>query len=132
MTTTIVVFISSFFIALVFLTLKTIEIKYEKRNIFCELLGKFDATAHKLIVDLKFKSLQLIQSARYIVLIEAKEFAKKLFEKLEQKIINEYHAHHIMIMGQKEIATTGSASFYLRKITEDKNNGTKGKIEDSL
>jgi hypothetical protein len=132
MTTTIVVFISSLAIVLAFLVVKAIEIKYEKRNIFCELLGKFEEGSHKLVTDLKFKSLQLIQSARYVVLVEAKEFAKKLFEKLEQKIINEYHARHTMIMGQKEIAVSGSASFYLRKITENKDNGAKGKIEESL
>jgi hypothetical protein len=132
MTSTIVVFISSLAIVLAFLAIKAVEIKYEKRNIFCELLGKFEEGSHKLVAAFKFKSLQLIQSARYIILVEVKEFAKKLFEKLEQKIINEYHARHTMIMGQKEIAANGSASFYLRKITEDKNNGVKGKIEESL
>jgi hypothetical protein len=132
MTTTIVVFILSFIIALAFLALKAVEIKYEKRNIFCELLGKFDTSAHKLATNLKFKSLQIIQSARYIILVEAKEATRKLFEKLEQKIIDEYRVRHTMIMGQKEIATTGSASFYLRKITENKDSGIKGKIEESL
>jgi hypothetical protein len=130
--TTITIFISSLFVLAAFLGLKTAEIKYEKRNIFCEILGKFDEGAHKLVANLKFKSLQLIQSARYIVLVEAKEAARKLFEKLEEKIIAEYRAGHTMIMGQKEIAGNGSASFYLRKITENKDNGQRGKIEETL
>jgi hypothetical protein len=129
---TIIVFASSLIVLSVFVVIKAIEIKYEKRNIFCELLGKFDDASHKLVADLKFKILQFVQSARYIVLVKAKEAIKKILEKLEEKIVREYRAGHTMIMGQREIAVSGSASFYLRKISENKDNGAKGKIEESL
>jgi hypothetical protein len=130
--TTIVVFVSSLFVALAFLGLKAVEIKYGKKNILLDLLSRFDLRTDKLISDLKFRSLQLIQSARYIVLVQTKAVCKKLLETVEEKIMDEYRARYTMIMGQKEIAGNGSASFYLKKISEDKSSGRKGKIEESL
>jgi hypothetical protein len=130
--TTIVVFASSLFIMSAFLTIKAVEIKYEKRNLLLCFLGKCDTTSEKFISDLKFKVLQIIQSTRYIALVQTKEVCKSLLEKVEAKIVSEYRARHMMIMGQKEIANKGSVSFYLKKINEGKTLNGKGKIEEVL
>jgi hypothetical protein len=129
---TIVIFASSLFTASALITVKAVEIKYGKRNFILELLSKLDAKSDKLISDVKFKALQIIQSVRYIVLVQIKAVCKNLLDKVEEKIMNEYKARHTMIMGQKNITNRGSVSFYLKKITEDKSNGQKGKIEQSL
>ncbi|MEK7635075.1 MAG: hypothetical protein AAB446_01425 [Patescibacteria group bacterium] len=132
MTTTIVVFASSLFLLAVFVAIKAVEVKYEKRNLLLCLLGKCDTKSEKLVSDFKFKTLQIIQSVRYIVLVQVKEVCKTLLENVEEKIVNEYRARHMMIMGHKEIANKGSVSFYLKKINEGKTLSGRGKIEEVL
>ncbi len=127
---TIVIFASSILILSVFVAIKAVEMKYEKRNLLLCLLGKCDAKSEKLVSDFKFKILQLIQSVRYIVLVQTKVVCKNLLDRVEEKIINEYKARHMMIMGQKNIANRGSVSFYLKKINESKGLSGRGKIEE--
>jgi hypothetical protein len=129
---TIIIFASSLFTMSAFVAIKAVEVKYEKRNLLLCLLGKCDAKSEKLISDLKFKTLQLIQSARYIALVQTKEVCKNLLEKVEQKIVDEYRTKHMMIMGHKDLVSNGAVSFYLKKINEGKNLGARGKIEESF
>jgi len=126
---TIIVFASSLFVALVLVSFKAIELRCGKRNFALGFICRFDGKLNKLISNLKFKTLQLIQSARYIVLIQIKAVCKDLLDKVEEKIANEYKIRHTMIMGHKEIVNNGSVSFYLKKITEHKGNREKGKID---
>jgi hypothetical protein len=56
----------------------------------------------------------------------------EIFNKIHLAILAEYRKRQEVIMGRKNIANKGSVSFYLKKITEDKKEGEKGKIEDSL
>ena len=130
---TVVVFALSLFLAIAFIFVKAIELKFGKRNIFLEFIGKLDSKAEKLVSDLKFRALQVVQSTRYILLVKSKIFFKNLFDKAMEKIIHEYKIRqNSIIMGRKEIASRGSVSFYLKKITENKDNSGKGKIEDSF
>jgi hypothetical protein len=69
---------------------------------------------------------------RYIIFVHLKEVSKDYLKKLEERAINEFKKRQDVIMGKKEIIGKGSASFYLKKITEIRQNGEKGKIEDSL
>lgn len=126
---TIVIFASSLSIASVLVLIKASELKHEKKNILLKLINQLDSKLNKLVPFLKFRSLQLIQSIRYLVLVKMGKIAKDLFCKAQEKILNEYKIRRGVIMGHKEIASNGSASFYLRKITEGKSNSRKGKIE---
>jgi hypothetical protein len=132
--TTIIVFFSSFFIASALIAVKTVEIKYGKSNFILGLLNKFDAESNKLISSVRFKALQIIQSVRYIILVQTKAVCKNLLDKVEERIMNEYKSRHTMVMmGHKNIATNrGSVSFYLKKIAEEKYNNQGGKIENIL
>jgi len=94
------------------------------------LFRKFDSKADEVIAVLKFKGLQLVQSIRYIALVQTKIVCKNLLNKVEQKIADEYKVRQSTLMGHKDITSKGSVSFYLKKITEEKSNGKKGKIED--
>jgi hypothetical protein len=129
---TIVVFASSLFIALILVFTKSLELKHGKRNIGLELISRFDSKADNLIASLKFRGLQLVQTIRYILFVQIEAAAKELFNQAHEKIRQEYKTRQSAIMGRKDITNNGSASFYLKKITEDKSNGEKGKIEDSL
>lgn len=127
--TTIVVFASSLFITLAFVFIKAVELKYGKKNIILRLIGKFDTKCDQCVSGFKFKGLQLIQSIRYIFLVKIKEVYKDLFRKAEEKVMSEYKRRQDVVMGKKDITNKGSVSFYLKKITENKGNGEKGKIE---
>lgn len=127
---TIIVFALSLFMASALVAMKAIELKKEKKNILLKLINKLDSRLINLVASLKFKSLQLIQSIRYIILVEAKRIGQEMFDRVQQKAISEYKKRQeVIIVGKKEIINKGSASFYLKKITEDKGSVGKGKIE---
>lgn len=127
---TIVIFASSLSLASILVLIKAIELKYKKRNIALRVLGKLDNTTEKLIFNFKFKSLQLIQSLRYILLVQSKAIFKEHLHKIQEKMLNEYKIRHEKMMGKRNISANGSASFYLKKITESKDSGEKGRIEE--
>jgi len=129
---TIVVFGSSLFIAVILLLIKGAELKYGSKNVFLRSLGRFDSKFEELVSNIKFRSLQIIQSVRYIIFVHAKEVTKDYLIKIEEKAVNEFKKRQDIIMGKKEIASKGSVSFYLKKITEVKKNEERGKIEDLL
>jgi hypothetical protein len=126
---TIIVFASALFVISAFIFIKAVELKYGKKNIILALIGKFDSKCDHCVSGFKFKSLQLIQSIRYIILVQSKIIFKNLLDRVMKKIIDEYKFRQKTIMGHKNITGNGSASFYLKKITEHKGNGEKGKIE---
>lgn len=128
---TIIVFASSLLIAVLLLALKVIELKYGKKNIFLNLINKLEARAVKTLTWVNFTGLQIIQSLRYIVLVKIKNATKDLFKKVEDRLFQEFKKRQDIVMGRKEILSKGSASFYLKKITETK-GVEKGKIEDTL
>lgn len=130
---TTIVFASSLLVVSAMIITKAVELKHEKKNMLLKVLGRLDSKSDRLISVIKFKSLQLVQSVRYIALVKSKEVFNELFYNFKEKIKDELRTkHNIIIMGRKEIAHKGSVSFYLKKIAEDKSNGGKGKIEDSF
>lgn len=130
--TTIVVFASSLFITLAFISIKALELKSGKKNIILELIGKFDARCDNCVSVFRFRSLQFVQTLRYVLFVQLKKIIKHFWDQIHERIKHEYKIRQEIIMGRKQIATNGSASFYLKKISEDKSNGEKGKIEDCL
>jgi hypothetical protein len=128
---TIVVFVSSLSVASVLVLVKAVELRHGKKNIVMRLLCQLDSGLDKLVASFKFKGLQLIQSIRYILLVRARVFFTDLFNKALNRIIKEYKIRQsAVIMGRKNISGNGSASFYLKKISEGRGNEEKGRIED--
>ncbi len=126
--TTIAVFASSLALTLMLLVLKAIELRFGRKNFILRLLGKLDKRAENTILSLKFRALQVVQSFRYIVLVELRlAFQNWLFE-MREKAIREYKVRESVIMGQKNIANKGSVSFFLKKIDETKRSGQRGEI----
>ncbi len=130
---TIAIFASSLFIASAMVAVKGIELKYGRKNFILEIFGKLDSKSMKLIASAKFRTLQLVQSVRYVLLVQSKIILKHLLEKAEEKIVNEYKKRQDAIMtGKRDIINKGAVSFYLKKIAENKGAGARGKIEESL
>jgi hypothetical protein len=107
---------------------KALELKDGKKNITLKCVGLFDRKAEKLISNIKFRFVQIIQTARFLVLVQVKVIFKKLLKKIEADI----KSKQTVLMGQKNIINKGSVSFYLKKIAEDKINNGGGKIEESF
>lgn len=127
---TIIVFGSSLSVASILLGVKAFELRCGRKNAVLALLCRLDSRFDKLVANLKFRGLQLVQSVRYILFVHSKIVLRDLVDKLVEKIVHEYKARqNTIIMGRKKIVSKGSASFYLKKITEDKSNGGRGKIE---
>ena len=128
--TTIVVFGSSLAVALILILTKTLELKYGSKNILLRFIGKADDRLELIVSKIRFRSLQLIQSIRYIIFVHGSEMFKDYIKKAEQKAVSEFKKRQDVIMGKKKIINGGSVSFYLKKITEEKGHVAKGKIED--
>lgn len=94
-------------------------------------LGRLDTLSNRIVSATKFKCLQAVQSIRYIFLVKIRGGLHNLFQGVKEKILNEYTVkQNVIMMGHKEFTNKGSASFYLKKIIEQKTNGEKGKIDD--
>lgn len=126
--TTIAVFASSLFITILLLTLKAIELRFSKKNFILRVLSKLDPRAEDTIASVKFRALQVVQSLRYIVLVEFRlAFQNWVFE-MRERAVREYKVRESVIMGQKNITSRGSVSFFLKKIDEGKKSGQRGEI----
>ncbi len=128
--TTIIIFVSSLLVSTVLVLVKAIELKFGKKNFLLELVCKLDHKAVNLINTVKFRNLQLIQTIRYIILIQSKEWFRAIWHRLQERMALEYQLRQEIMMGKRNISSRGSVSFYLKKIGEEK--GTKGVIEDHL
>lgn len=129
---TIAIFASSLSVVSLLVLIKAIELKYNKRNFLLRLISKIDNKVVSLVSMLQYRSLQFIQSIRYIVLVHSKVVIREFIDQVQLKIINEYQNRQEVIMGRKSIVNKGSVSFYLKKIAENKGNGEKGMIVDDL
>jgi hypothetical protein len=129
---TVIIFASSLFMASILVFIKYMELRSGTKNIALKFISRLDSKANQLVSAIKFKNLQLMQSVRYIVLVQSKIVFKNFLNKATERILNEYKMRQSIIMGHREIVGNGSASFYLKKITENKGNVERGKIEESL
>ena len=126
---TIIVFGISLVIAFVLICLKAIELKYQRENFILRILGLLDEQTEKLTSNIKFRTLQIIQTVRYLLLVHSKNVAKEMVGKAQDRIVKEYELRESTLMGRKNISNRGSVSFYLKKIVTDKG---AGRIEEDL
>jgi hypothetical protein len=128
--TTITLFAGSLLVSIYLVIAKAVEIKYGKKCVSLKLLSLLDPHSQNLISGLKFRMLQIVQSVQYIILVQIRAVFINLLEKVEDKIMEEYRAKHsVLAMGRKNIVNKGSVSFYLKKITENRREEMRGKIE---
>lgn len=124
-----IIFASSVLFVMSLIVFKAIESRFGKRNFILELVRKLDAKSEKFIATLKFRTWQAIQSVRYLFVVKIKATFFDYLQAMQYKIAREYDLQQNTLMGRKQIVGSGSASFYLKKISEEKSFGSKGKIE---
>ena len=127
---TIIIFASSLILLVLLIVLKALELRFGTKNSILGYIGRFDEKTEQALLKAKFFTLQLIQSIRYILLVHIRELIVLWFDTLHKKLIDSYSARRDTIMGKRDLSHSGSASFYLKKITEDKNDTEKGMILD--
>lgn len=130
--TLIIIFSLSLLISIIFFALKFFDIKYNKENILFKFLSKLDPKSEKLLESTKIFIVGIIQTIKYIFTVKIKDGYNSLIYKFKEKLIFEYQKRHDIIMGKRSISINRPTSFYLRKITENKNTSGTGKIEDML
>lgn len=108
--------------------IKAIELKYGRKSFLLRIISKFDHHSISFVNKVKFKCFQIIQSIRYIFLIEVKNILENKFRNLKERVVEEYKNRESIIMGKKQIGNRGSVSFFLKKIDETKRNGHRGEI----
>jgi len=128
----IVFFSGSIFAASVLLMLKSVEASSARKNLFLSILGKIDKRLGKLVTFINFKIYQAVQTTRYILMVQTRQYMKSFSLRLQEAVRNEYRMREGQIMGRRHVAGKGSASFYLKKITEGREFAERGRIEEDL
>lgn len=124
-----IIFASSLLFVMSIVLFKAVESRFGKRNLILELIRKLDTKSEKFIATLKFRAWQAIQSVRYLFVVKIKASFFDWLQAMQYKIAREYDLQQNTLMGRRQIVGNGSASFYLKKISEEKSFGSKGKIE---
>lgn len=127
--TLIIIFLVSTSLIILLLTLKGIDERRIEPNFVSRYLSRFDVKSEIFINYLKFKTLQIIQTLRYIFIVKVSKYFAEQNYKLKTWIIDELDKKQKIFMGRKEISKKGAVSFYIKKIEDNRTVSGKGKIE---
>lgn len=128
----IITFGSSFILLLLLFLGRFFENLQGKKNPITFVLSLLDKPSEKIISALSFRWKQVNQTIRYIVFIVIPQRSEEAFKQMKGRAVDNYNKKKDALMGKKDLPLSTSASFYLKKIKEDKQNGKSGKIVDSL
>lgn len=130
---TVIIFTLSFLGLAALFVSKDREVKTGEKTLVGKILAKFDQKSESFSAALHHRSFELYRTVKYILLVHLPEKGRVKIENTKESVLNSYNKQKDVIMGKKELSNNGSSSFFLRKVSENKNgNGAKGKIEDSL
>ncbi len=127
---TIIVFAISLFVILVLLFAKWREERANAKNFVTWTIGKLDPGAQKVASFFDFKYAQITQTIKYIFLIVIPGRTEESFKEAKRAVLGQYQKQKDIIFGRKDLSNGNSASFYLKKIREDQENGKDGRIEE--
>lgn len=130
--TTIVVFGVSLFLAVFLFLIKAYSLRKAQDTFLLKKLALLDGRSEDLIQTFKFRTLQLIQSARYILSVYLPNLIECEVDRCRTALANKLEEQRNLVLGKKEIQNRGAVSFFLKKIDEGKRNSQRGEINDSL
>lgn len=124
------------FLGLSFLFLsKHRETGLGRKNFLLSFLSRFDERSSSFLSAVHFQLYRLVQTVKFLIFVHIPEKGKVKINQTKESMISGYQKQKDVIMGKKELRENGSSSFFLRKMTENKNSnagGERGKIEESL
>lgn len=129
---TIVIFGVSIFFAFTILLLKMLYLHRGRDGFVLRFLGRCDPWTERLTSATKFRTLQIIQSVRYLFLLRLPEIVSQTAKKYKGRLVLKLENKRNLLMGRKEITNKGAVSFFLKKMDEAKKNGHKGEINEIL
>jgi hypothetical protein len=128
----IITFGSSFLLLVILFVGKSSEQKSGNKNFINKAAGLLDGLASKILDFLYFRWKQISQTVRYIIFIMIPHRSEEAFRQMKGKAVNQYNKQRDSLMGKKDLVSSSSASFFIKKIREDKKNTKEGKIDDLL
>lgn len=127
---TITVFGLALFLLILLVLIKSFELKKGGENSILKQVGRLDQSTSRIFERVSYLYKQVTQSIRYIVLVRLLNILKDNARRGLEYSKKEYEARRGAIMGKRYLSHRGSASFYLKKIAEERENTGKGKIQD--
>ena len=125
----IIIFSISLLILAILLFAKWQEEKAQSKNFISKNLSKLDPLSLRIVAFFSFKVRQVTQTVKYIIFIVIPQRTEESFKEARKAAIGQYKKQKEILMGKKDLSN-GAASFYLKKIREDQENGKEGRIEE--
>ncbi len=135
---TVIIFAISFLALAVLFLSKHREIQTGRKTFVGGILARFDSRSSSFLSALRYRAYRSIQTVKFFFLVHLPEKGRVKIYKTKESFVNGYQKKKDIIMGKEEFSGNGSSSFFLRKMSEnkegkgDKENGERGRIEDSL
>ncbi len=120
------------FLLLILFFAKSRSILSGNQNFVLRGVSVLDNPASKLFVSLSFRWKQISQTVRYIIFIVIPHRSEEAFKQMKGRAVHHYNKQKDTLMGKKEILNSSSASFFLKKMKEEKKNTKSGKIEETM
>lgn len=135
--TAVIIFTISFLGLLILFLSKRRELKTGVKTPLGVFLARFDNKSEQTISKLQKFVYTTIQTVKYFLLVHLPEKGKVKISETKESVLNKYNKQKDAIMGKKELSKNGASSFFLRKVSENKNSGNgnnneRGKIEEIL
>ena len=128
----IIIFAVSFLGLAVLFLFKYREIKTGEKPALNRLLSRFDEKSERFAKLLRVYFYRFLEAVKFFFLVHLPAKGRVKIENAKESVINKYNKQKDAIMGKKELSQNTSSSFFLRKMSENKNDNGSGKIEESL
>jgi len=102
------------------------------QNFILRAISILDIPASNFFEFLGFRWKQIYQTVRYIFVILIPQRSEEAFKQMKGKAVENYKKQKDTLMGKKELINSSSASFFLKKMKEEKKNSKNGKIEETI
>lgn len=136
MTAVIIFSVSLLGLLILFLSKKR-ELKTGVKSALGAFLARYDNKSEQVIFKWQKFVYAAIQTVKYFLLVHLSEKGKVKINETKESVRNSYNKQKDAIMGKKELPSNGASSFFLRKVSENKNgsngnNSERSKIEEQL
>ena len=133
----IIIFAVSFLGLAVLFLFKYREIKTGEKPALNRLLSRFDEKSERFAKLLRVYFYRFLEAVKFFFLVHLPAKGRVKIENAKESVINKYNKQKDAIMGKKELSKNGASSFFLRKVSENKNGGNgnnlkRGKIEEQF
>jgi len=109
---------------------KLVVEKTGNMNLWSSAVSRLDPKAARLNAAVTFKWKQITQTIKYVLFILIPHRTEESWKEAKKAAVGHYKKQKDILMGKKNFSNSVSASFYLKKIKEDRLNGKDGIIVD--